>query len=141
MRGCIKGIRIGGVQGDIDNFEARIARPDSAPRLTAIPRQQHAAVLVVDARSRSHRQVARYRRMNLHAKNAHVAHAIDGRPPVARHYAEAKGRLIFAGEHASPAYFGYMEGALQSGLRAAQVVAKESGLKEARRLWDRRLAN
>jgi monoamine oxidase len=29
------------------------------------------------------------------------------------------GRLVFAGEHTSMAYFGYMEGALESGLRAA----------------------
>jgi len=54
----------------------------------------------------------------------------------ARAYADAKGRLIFAGEHASPAYFGYTEGALQSGLRAAQIVAKESGLKQAQHLWE-----
>lgn len=32
-------------------------------------------------------------------------------------------RLFFAGEQASPGFFGYMEGALQSGIRAAQQVA------------------
>ncbi len=33
-----------------------------------------------------------------------------------------RGRLFFAGEQASPGFFGYMEGALQAGLRAAQQV-------------------
>jgi monoamine oxidase len=33
------------------------------------------------------------------------------------------GRLFFAGEQASPGFFGYMEGALQSGIRAAEQVA------------------
>jgi len=33
-------------------------------------------------------------------------------------------RLFFAGEHASPSFYGYMEGALQSGVRAAKQVAK-----------------
>jgi monoamine oxidase len=33
-----------------------------------------------------------------------------------------RGRLVFAGEHTSMAYFGYMEGALQSGRSAAQQV-------------------
>ncbi|MGC5075479.1 FAD-dependent oxidoreductase [Agrococcus sp. DT81.2] len=33
------------------------------------------------------------------------------------------GRLFFAGEQASPGYFGYMEGALDAGLRASYLVA------------------
>jgi monoamine oxidase len=31
-------------------------------------------------------------------------------------------RLYFAGEHTCPAYYGYMEGALQSGLAAAKAL-------------------
>lgn len=34
-------------------------------------------------------------------------------------------RLFFAGEHASPSFYGYMEGALQSGVRAAKQVAEK----------------
>jgi monoamine oxidase len=37
------------------------------------------------------------------------------------------GRLVFAGEHTSMAYFGYMEGALQSGRSAAQQVLQLVG--------------
>ena len=37
-------------------------------------------------------------------------------------------RLFFAGEHASPSFYGYMEGALQSGVRAAKQVAKALNL-------------
>lgn len=33
------------------------------------------------------------------------------------------GRILFAGEHTSMAFFGYMEGALQSGLRVASQIA------------------
>ena len=35
-----------------------------------------------------------------------------------------EGRLYFAGEHTCPAYVGYMEGALQSGVRAASAILK-----------------
>ncbi len=34
------------------------------------------------------------------------------------------GRLHFAGEHCSAAFVGYMEGALESGLRIADTIAK-----------------
>jgi len=34
-------------------------------------------------------------------------------------------RLFFAGEHTSPAFYGYMEGGLQSGVRAAKQVAEK----------------
>jgi monoamine oxidase len=34
------------------------------------------------------------------------------------------GRLVFAGEHASPAFFGFMEGAIESGLHAAHLIFK-----------------
>jgi hypothetical protein len=34
-----------------------------------------------------------------------------------------QGRIFFAGEQVSPGFFGYMEGALQSGLQAAGRVA------------------
>jgi monoamine oxidase len=37
-------------------------------------------------------------------------------------------RLVFAGEHACPAFFGYMEGALQSGLLAVGRIAEAEGL-------------
>jgi monoamine oxidase len=33
-----------------------------------------------------------------------------------------KGRLVFAGEHTHMAFFGYMEGALRSGERAAATI-------------------
>jgi monoamine oxidase len=35
-----------------------------------------------------------------------------------------KGRLIVAGEHTSPAWFGFMEGALESGIKATALVAE-----------------
>jgi len=35
-----------------------------------------------------------------------------------------EGRLVFAGEHVNPCFFGYMEGALQSGLLALGHIAK-----------------
>jgi monoamine oxidase len=38
------------------------------------------------------------------------------------------GRLHFAGEHCCPAFVGYMEGALQSGLRLARQMAKRDGI-------------
>jgi monoamine oxidase len=37
-------------------------------------------------------------------------------------------RLVFAGEHVNPCFFGYMEGALQSGLLALGHIAEASGL-------------
>jgi monoamine oxidase len=37
------------------------------------------------------------------------------------------GRVLFAGEQASPGFYGYMEGALQSGGRAAREVIKRKG--------------
>lgn len=39
-----------------------------------------------------------------------------------------KERLHFAGEHTCPAFVGYMEGALQSGLRVAEQLARRDGL-------------
>ncbi|MBS0263523.1 MAG: FAD-dependent oxidoreductase [Planctomycetes bacterium] len=39
------------------------------------------------------------------------------------------GRLHFAGEHCCPAFVGYMEGALQSGVRLAQKLAQRDGIK------------
>ncbi len=39
-----------------------------------------------------------------------------------------KGRLFVAGEHTSPAWFGFMEGALESGVLAAILTAKAAGL-------------
>ena len=38
------------------------------------------------------------------------------------------GRLHFAGEHCCPAFVGYMEGALQSGVRIAKKLATRDGL-------------
>lgn len=38
------------------------------------------------------------------------------------------GRLHFAGEHCCPAFIGYMEGALQSGVRLARRLAKRDGI-------------
>jgi len=38
------------------------------------------------------------------------------------------GRIAVAGEHTSPAWFGYMEGALQSGLVAAVRIAQQAGV-------------
>ena len=39
-----------------------------------------------------------------------------------------QGKLIFAGEHTCPAFFGYMEGALESGLLATGQIAFARGL-------------
>jgi monoamine oxidase len=45
-------------------------------------------------------------------------------------YAELiAGRIAVAGEHTSPAWFGYMEGALQSGLVAAVRIALAAGIE------------
>jgi len=41
---------------------------------------------------------------------------------------EGLGKLHFAGEHCCPAFVGYMEGALQSGLRLAKKLAKRDGV-------------
>ena len=48
---------------------------------------------------------------------------------IQKSYAELiDGRIAVAGEHTSPAWFGYMEGALQSGLVAAIRVAQRAGI-------------
>lgn len=41
---------------------------------------------------------------------------------------EGLGRLHFAGEHCCPAFIGYMEGALQSGVRIARRLAERDGV-------------
>ena len=41
---------------------------------------------------------------------------------------EPFGPIHFAGEHTCMAFFGYMEGALQSGLRAAQRIRADHNL-------------
>jgi monoamine oxidase len=41
------------------------------------------------------------------------------------------GRLFFAGEHTSTAFFGHMEGALQSGMLAALRILREEGVPSA----------
>jgi monoamine oxidase len=38
-----------------------------------------------------------------------------------------RGRLVFAGEHTCPAFYGYMEGALESGLLAADQILQSMG--------------
>lgn len=50
---------------------------------------------------------------------------------------ELKGRLIFAGEHTSPDWWGFMNGAIQSGERAAKEVLGEkfSGVPAGIRKW------
>jgi monoamine oxidase len=58
----------------------------------------------------------------------------------ARKLYEADGRLVWAGEHCCMAFFGYMESALQSGLHAAQMIARHEGIREANKLWEARLA-
>jgi len=45
-----------------------------------------------------------------------------------RFLSEGRGRLHFAGEHTCYAFIGYMEGALQSGLRVAERLAKRDGV-------------
>jgi monoamine oxidase len=40
-------------------------------------------------------------------------------------------RLYFAGEHCCPAFFGYMEGALESGLHAARAICRKEGIADA----------
>lgn len=49
---------------------------------------------------------------------------------VSKRIHEGLGRLQFAGEHASPGFFGYMEGALESGARLARRLAETDGLAE-----------
>jgi monoamine oxidase len=57
----------------------------------------------------------------------------------ARKLYEANGKLVWAGEHCCMAFFGYMESALQSGLHAAQVIARNEGIPEANKLWEARM--
>lgn len=45
------------------------------------------------------------------------------------------GRIVWAGEHTCLAFFGYMEGALQSGLHAAMLIARAEGVPEVRQRW------
>jgi monoamine oxidase len=52
---------------------------------------------------------------------------------------EADGRLVWAGEHCCMAFFGYMESALQSGLHAAQIIARSEGIPEANKIWEARM--
>jgi monoamine oxidase len=52
-----------------------------------------------------------------------------------RFYAEVwQGRVAFAGEHTSPGFFGYMEGALESGILAALRLAVAAGTLDVSRL-------
>jgi monoamine oxidase len=43
-------------------------------------------------------------------------------------YAGVKNRLFFAGEHTCYAFVGYMEGALQSGVRVARQIGRQAGV-------------
>lgn len=52
---------------------------------------------------------------------------------------ESNDRLAFAGEHCCMAYFGYMESALQSGLHAAQLIARDAGNPQINQLWEAKL--
>jgi monoamine oxidase len=54
-------------------------------------------------------------------------------PLLAQPFAE---RLVFAGEHACPAFFGYMEGALQSGAIATGILAADRQLFDAQAVPD-----
>jgi monoamine oxidase len=44
---------------------------------------------------------------------------------------ELGGRLIFAGEHTSPDFSGFMNGAVESGNRAAREILEPAELKKA----------
>jgi len=59
---------------------------------------------------------------------------------IARRLYEPTGRIVWAGEHASMAFFGYMEGALQSGIHAAQTIARCEHVPEVERIWDERMS-
>lgn len=50
---------------------------------------------------------------------------------------ELNGRLLFAGEHTSPDWWGYMNGAIQSGERAAKevITGMQSEIKRPARKW------
>lgn len=49
---------------------------------------------------------------------------------------ELNGKLIFAGEHTSPDWWGYMNGAIQSGERAAkEVLGEKVSMRPMRRGW------
>ena len=47
---------------------------------------------------------------------------------ISQYFAQPLGRLVFAGEHTSTAFFGYMEGALESGMRAANLIFSETSI-------------
>ena len=55
---------------------------------------------------------------------------------VARFLYQPSGRIMWAGEHTCMAFFGYMEGALQSGLHAALSIAYNESVPEIRHLWE-----
>ena len=59
---------------------------------------------------------------------------------VARHSYDPPGRLLFAGEHTCMAFFGYMEGALESGLHAALLIAKRANIPQAVTAWQKKQA-
>jgi len=52
---------------------------------------------------------------------------------------EPHGRLVWAGEHCCMAFFGYMESALQSGLHAAQLIARAEGVRDVNKIWEARV--
>jgi len=51
------------------------------------------------------------------------------------------GRLVWAGEHACMAFFGYMESALQSGMHAAQLIGEREGIPEVQKICELRSRN
>jgi monoamine oxidase len=59
---------------------------------------------------------------------------------VARALYDPPGQLLFAGEHTCMAFFGYMEGALQSGLHTALLIARNVGIPQAATWWQRKQA-
>ena len=57
---------------------------------------------------------------------------------VAQHLYDPPGRLLFAGEHTCMAFFGYMEGALESGLHAALLIAQREKVPQAVAAWQKK---
>jgi monoamine oxidase len=60
------------------------------------------------------------------AKGGYAYFAPDYKPGIRHWLARRFGRIFFAGEHTSVKWQGYMNGAVESGLRAAEEIAAYS---------------
>ena len=65
------------------------------------------------------------------SRGAYAAFDAGFAPALRPSLARPHGRVTFAGEHTSERWQGYMNGALESGLRAAREIAALAGRRES----------